>query len=209
MNKNLLIIGAGQYGTVVKGIAESMEYFEKIDFLDDTFGLGETEGNYHEQSIGKLADYEKFITEYSYAICSIGDAEVRKEWTEKLKSACYRIPVIVSPRAFVAKSVQLRYGTVIEPMAVISENTVIGIGTFVSACAVVNHNSFVADYCHIDNNAVVMSGAFLEAMKYVEPLEKVRRVPAKFTIDKNGMVKKEELSKRTPVGDGYNFDEVM
>ena len=209
MNKNLLILGAGQYGSVVKGIAESMECFEKIDFLDDTFGLGETEGNYHEQSIGKLADYEKFITEYSYAICSIGNAEVRKEWTEKLTAACYRIPVIVSPRAFVAKSVQLRYGTVIEPMAVISENTVIGIGTFVSAGAVVNHNSFVADYCHVDNNAVVMSGAFLESMEYVEPLEKVRRVPLKFTISKNGQIKKEDISKRTPVGDGYNFDDVM
>ncbi|MBR1677729.1 MAG: acetyltransferase, partial [Clostridia bacterium] len=38
MNRNLLILGAGQYGTVVKEIAKSMECFEKIDFLDDTFG---------------------------------------------------------------------------------------------------------------------------------------------------------------------------
>ena len=209
MNKNLLILGAGQYGTVVKEIAKSMECFEKIDFLDDTFGMDETEGNYHEQSIGKLADYEKFVIDYSYAIVAIGDSEIRKNWTEKLKNAIYQIPVIVSPKAFVAKSVQLRYGTVIEPMAVISENTVIGIGTFVSAGAVVNHNSFVADYCHVDNNAVVMSGTFLESMRYVEPLEKVMRVPSIFTIEKNGTIQKEDISKRMPVGDGCNFDNEM
>ena len=33
--KNLLIIGAGQYGMVAKEIAESMKCFEKIDFVDD------------------------------------------------------------------------------------------------------------------------------------------------------------------------------
>ena len=33
--KNLLIIGAGQYGVVAKEIAESMKCFEKIDFVDD------------------------------------------------------------------------------------------------------------------------------------------------------------------------------
>lgn len=38
MNKNLLILGAGQYGQVAKEIAEDMEYLEKISFLDDRFG---------------------------------------------------------------------------------------------------------------------------------------------------------------------------
>ena len=35
MNRNLLIIGAGIYGIVAKEIAESMNCFEKIDFVDD------------------------------------------------------------------------------------------------------------------------------------------------------------------------------
>ena len=209
MNKNLLILGAGQYGTVVKEIAKTMGCFDKIDFLDDTFGIGETEGNYHEQAIGKLTDYESFITDYSYAIVAIGNPEIREMWTEKLIEACYKIPIIVSPKAFVGSTAQLRYGVVIEPMAVVHENVAIGIGTYISAGAVVNHNSFVADYCHIDNNAVVMRGALVPSMTYIEPLEVVRKVPSKFTINKDGQIIKEEISKRTPVGDGYNFDDVM
>ena len=45
MNKNLLILGAGMFGTVVKEIAWSTGLFEKVDFLDDTFGLGEMKKN--------------------------------------------------------------------------------------------------------------------------------------------------------------------
>ena len=209
MKKNLLILGAGQYGTVVKEIAKSMECFEKIDFLDDTFGIGETEGNYHEQAIGKLSDCEKFLPDYSYAIVAIGNSETRKTWTEKLLEEGYKIPVLVSPKAFVGNTAQLRYGVVVEPMAVVHENVAVGIGTFISAGAVVNHNSFVADYCHIDNNAVVMRGALVPSMTYVEPLELVRKVPSELTIDKDGEIKEEDISKRTPVGDGYNFDDVM
>ena len=50
MNKNLLILGAGQYGCVAKEIAESMKVFKKIDFLDD----------HNEIAVGKIAEYEKF-----------------------------------------------------------------------------------------------------------------------------------------------------
>lgn len=35
MNKNLLIIGAGQYGQVAKEIAEQSEMFETVSLLDD------------------------------------------------------------------------------------------------------------------------------------------------------------------------------
>lgn len=207
MNKNLLILGAGQYGTVVKEIAREMDCFERIDFLDDTFGMGETEGNYHEQSIGKLNDYSKFSVEYTYAIVSIGDANVRKQWTERLKESCYTIPIIVSPRAYISNSAQVQSGCVVEPLAGIHANAVIGSGTFVSMGAVVNHNSFVGDYCHVDCNAVIMSGGFVSNKSYVDAGEIIRKVPLKFTIDNDGI--HAEKMPITPTDPGWNFDDVM
>ena len=67
INKNLLILCAGQYGQVAKEVAESMGCFEKIAFLDDN----------NENAIGKLADYEKFVTDYSSAFVAIGNADLR------------------------------------------------------------------------------------------------------------------------------------
>ena len=145
MNKNLLILGEGMFGTVVKELAEEMGVFEKIDFLDDTFGSGEFEGNYHEQSIGKLEDYEKFFPDYEYAIVSIGDPDLRMEWTKKLYYGHYKIPIIVSKSAYISESAQLSKGVVVGPMAVINPITHVGEGTFVLAKSVVDHNSFVAD----------------------------------------------------------------
>lgn len=214
MNKNLLILGAGQYGTVAKEIAEDMKCFDKIDFLDDTFGIRDTEGNYHEQSIGKLADLDKFIIEYTYAICAIGNAEIRRLWTTKIVEKNYRIPILVSPRAFISKSTQLRYGDIVEPFAVVHSNACVGIATYVSAGAIVNHNSFISDYCHIDCNAVVMSGAIVAPGIKTQPCEVIRANPSKFTLERvvTGNIETSTVTKEklpiTPVGD-YNFDDVM
>lgn len=161
MNKNLLILGAGQYGTVVKEIAQEMGCFEKIDFLDDTFGVGAAEGNYHEASIGRLNDYSNFCGEYTYAIVSIKDANIRQQWTECLEESCFRIPTLVSPRAYVSRSAQLQKGCVVEPLAAILANVAVGVGTFVSAGSVIGNNSFISDFCHIGHNAVVTSGGFV------------------------------------------------
>ena len=73
--ENLLIIGAGQYGQVAREIAESMNCFDKISFLDDN----------NPKAVGKMADYEKFVMDYEYAIVAIGNSALRLEFTEKLR----------------------------------------------------------------------------------------------------------------------------
>ena len=118
LNKNLLILGAGQYGQVAKEVAESMGCFEKIAFLDDK----------SEAAIGKLSEYEKFVTEYSYAFVAIGNADLRLSYIQKLEEACFRIAILVSPKAYVSPSAQLMKGTIVEPLAVVNANSSVCIG---------------------------------------------------------------------------------
>jgi UDP-N-acetylbacillosamine N-acetyltransferase len=196
MKKNLLILGAGQFGTVVKEIAESLGVFEKIAFLDDTFGREEYEGDYHEQSIGKLDQYEEFRADYNYALVSIEDPEIRMEWTKKLLESDYSIPILVSPHAYVSPNAQLSMGTVVEPMAVVNANTHIGNGSFVAAGAVIDHNLFVADYCNIQCGTIVMPGALVPNFTITQPNEVVRRLPMSFSLgNKDG----ETSIKGTPI----------
>ncbi len=206
MNKNLLILGAGMFGTVVKEIALEKGVFEKIDFLDDTFDKGEFEGNYHEQSIGKLCDYEKLVVDYSHAIVSIGEPEIRMEWTKKLLEAGYNIPTIVSNRAYVSTSSQLGRGVVVSPMVAINANSHIGEGAFVLAGAVIDHNTFVADYCNLQCGTVVMPGALLPNFTKTQPNEVVRKTPFSFTLEnQNGeLVFKGEPMNITSNGDVEN-----
>ena len=152
MDRNLLILGAGQYGSIVKEIAQTTGVFDKIKFLDDTFGQG-TVGN--ERPIGKLDMYADFLSCFAEAIVAIGNNKVRMDWTHKLQNAGYVIPIIASPRAVISRSAQIEIGCVIEPLACIQPNTVVKQGSLISSGAVIKHNSVVSEYCHIDCNAVV------------------------------------------------------
>lgn len=66
---NLLIIGAGGHGKVVKEAAEALGTYNRIDFLDDNSEL----------AIGRVDEYEKYVHDYEYAFVAIGTAEVRYE----------------------------------------------------------------------------------------------------------------------------------
>ena len=163
---NLLILGAGQFGLMVKEIAESMGCFEKIDFLDDK----------NEIAIGKLSDYEQFAAEYRYAIVAIGNHEVRYSYINKLTEACFIVAVIASPEAYIAPSAKVMKGSIIEPKAVVQANTVVSIGSIISSGAVIRHNSVVGEACHIDCNAVVMSGSTVPAKTKVEACKVFRGI---------------------------------
>lgn len=185
MNKNLLILGAGQYGQVAREVAESMGCFEKIAFLDDN---DDKDG-----ALGKLSDYEKFVTEYDYAFVAIGNAEVRLEYIRKLEEARYSVAILVSPHAHVSKSAQLMKGSIVEARAVVNSNSIVCVGAFVCAGAVVNHNALVGEGCLLDCGSVVGAGVML---------------PEKTKLGDNEVFDKDraEIAKRRPQGD-YRFDD--
>ena len=181
-NRNLLILGAGQYGTVVKEIALALQYFEQIDFLDD--GYGKINPNYHEEAVGKLERYETLAGTYGYAIVAMGNPKLRRMWTERLKSAGYRIPVLVSPRAYVSPSAQLQEGCVVEPLAGVQANALVGAGSYVSMGAIVNHNSIVMDFCHVDCGAIVESGAVVQSEQHVPAGMRIAKMDAAEAAEK-------------------------
>lgn len=165
--ENLLILGAGQYGFVVKEIAQDMGCFEKIKFLDDNCGKSESDNI--KMIIGKIEHLEQMKNEYSYAIPVIGNPHIRLSLIDKLEKMNYKIPVIISPRAYVSPSAKIEKGSVIEPLAGAHANAKIGKATYISMGAVVNHNAVVGDGCHVDSNAVVMSGAEITSGTKINP----------------------------------------
>lgn len=148
MKESLLILGAGQYGCLVKEIAEATGDYYQIDFLDDNNPV----------AIGKLADYERFAEEYTCAAVAIGNPRLRMEYLEKLKDS-YKLPILLHPRSWVSLSARIGMGCIIEPMAVIQANVTVGAGCLICAGAVVNHNSELGDGCHIDCNSTVAARA--------------------------------------------------
>lgn len=59
MNKNLLILCDSAYGTVAKEIALSMGCFEKVDVLNQHFGVPEAEGGVPRNQCGQIRRLRK------------------------------------------------------------------------------------------------------------------------------------------------------
>ena len=144
---NLLILGAGEYGRLVKELARNK--FATIDFLDDNSPA----------AIGKLEDYIKLKDKYQNAVVAIGNNEIRAQWIDRLEEAGYNLPIILSDRAYISPFAVIEPGCIVEPMAAINSNAKVEKGSIVSSGAVVNHNAVVHKCCHIDCNAVVGADA--------------------------------------------------
>lgn len=186
MNENnLLILGAGEFGHVVKEIAEDIGVFDKIDFLDD----------FNPLAIGRFDDMEKLKSEYKNAVVALGNADLREGLMGKLKLAGYNLPAIVSPKAYVSKSAKIGYNTIIEPFAIVNTKCEIGNGTFICAGAIVNHNAKIGENCTLQCGSVVPANS---------------NVATKTTLDYNKVYDVsflKPIEKRTPIGNDYKFED--
>lgn len=146
---NLLILGAGQYGMLVKETAESLCRFHTIDFLDDNNPF----------AIGKLAQYEHFRADYSSVFVAMGNPQLHMEWLDRLEHSGFLPEILIHPTAYVSPSAQLMPGTIVEPMAVVQSGATVDRGCLLCAGSIVNHNAHVMSGCQIDCGAVVASNA--------------------------------------------------
>lgn len=151
--KNLLIIGAGQYGMVAKEIAESMGCFDQIDFVDDV----------NEIAICKISEIESLVHEYDSAVVAIGNSELRLNLIDGLCKIGYDVPCLIHERAYVSPSAKIGMGCFIEPMAVVNTGVEIETGCIISAGAILNHNSIIHEGCHINCGTAVKARAVIQA----------------------------------------------
>jgi UDP-3-O-[3-hydroxymyristoyl] glucosamine N-acyltransferase len=138
-------------------IAQEMEIFAKIAFLDDSFLACHPEQATRVE--GSMADLPKFAVDYRYGFVAIGNPELRRKLTEQLLQNNMTPATLVHPTAYVSPSAQLQQGCCIEPNATVQTGATLGTATFVASGAVVRHNATINEYCHVDCNAVVQTGS--------------------------------------------------
>lgn len=162
---NLLIIGAGGHGNVIKEIAETIGIYEKIDFVDD----------YSLNAIGKIGDLEELHKKYDSAFVSIGNNHLRKELIYKLHLIGYEVPTLIHPTAYVSKSSYIGTGAVIEPKAIINANSYIESGCIISAGAIVDHDVVLGECVHVNVGAVCMAGSSVKSETKIDAGRIVRK----------------------------------
>lgn len=168
MSKNILILGAGGHGKVVREVALSIvdDYiprYSKVDFLDD----------YADEAIGKIQDLKDYVEIYDEVFCGIGNNSVRKDLLKKAEKLGYEIPILIHPTAYISASAIIGKGTVVEPKAIVNTNSIIGKGSIISVGAIVDHDVIIEKYVHVNAGAICKAGSKIEEGRKLEAGEVV------------------------------------
>lgn len=158
MIRNLVILGAGGHGRVVKETAEAMGCFDKIDFLDDNSDV----------AIGKCTDFEQYMAEYANAFVGFGNNELRSKWIADVVSAGFKLPTLIHPTAYVSPSASIEEGSIVVAKAAVNSHVVISKGSIISLGALVDHDCHIGECAHINVGSVIKAGTKVERCKKVD-----------------------------------------
>ena len=151
MRNKLLIVASKRYGDYVKEIAESMEWFETISFVD----------NDRQDALGRLDELSSFYPEYNCAIAACDDGEERLMWNKKLEEL-FNVPVLFHKDSTVSPSSSLLSGSIVEPRVVIGCKTTIGTSTVVGAGTVIEPYCFIGDGSTLGSGTIVKSTSIFD-----------------------------------------------
>lgn len=148
---NLLILGAGSQGHMVRETAEAIGIFERIAFLDDDRNLPGV--------LDVIGNYRNYLDVFPIAFAAIGDNHLRQTLIEQLKQAGFIVPVLRHPTAAVSPTVQAGAGTIFGAKTIVNSSVRIGKGVILSSASIVGHGAAVGDYVHLAVGSVVQKGA--------------------------------------------------
>lgn len=146
--RKLIIIGAGGHGKVVADIAQKMNVWQEIAFLDDKT-VSPTMGC---RVIGPSSEALNYISEHAIFI-AIGSNAIREKIMLQLKSAGAALPLLIHPTAVIGRDVEIAAGTVVMAGAIINSGSKIGMGCIVNTGATVDHDCFLDDFVHVSPGA--------------------------------------------------------
>ena len=151
---NLLILGAGSQGPVLREIAEALGVFSEIAFLDDDVN--------NPLAIGPLSDYKKLRYAFPAAIPSFGDSLLRREYFDRLLEAGYAIPRLIHPSATISKSnVHLGSGVVVEAKVIIANDVTVEDNVILSAGCVLDRECVIRADSHVGCACTVTRGSLV------------------------------------------------
>lgn len=158
-NKKIILIGGGGHCKAVIDVIELLGDYEIIGIIDIKEKLGSDILGY--KVIGTDEDIKDLKKDVEYAFITIGhirNAEKRKHLYNLLKINNFKIPTIISPKAYVSKHAKVGEGTIIMHGAIVNAGAIIGKNCIVNSMALIEHDAVVGDFCHISTGAIVNGG---------------------------------------------------
>lgn len=205
--KDLIIIGAGDFGREVANIVErinekqSEPEWQLLGFVDDDENLKSkvVDGLPVLGPVNLLNQYTREI----FAVCSLGVSSTRKKVIEKITNPLISYAILIDPDARVYKSAEVSEGSIICGGSILSINTKFGKHVVVNLNCTFGHDAIINDYSVI-NPGVNVSGKVVvgpcsdlgTGSKVIQGV----RIGPEITVGAGGVVIRDLFEKGTYVG---------
>jgi len=167
--KEIILIGGGGHCKSVIDVIELEGKFKIAGIIEkDKSLIGNKVLNY--EVIGYDDELEKLREKYEYAFITIGQIKnplPRIKIFEKLKKLDFKLPVIISPLAYVSKYAKIEEGTIIMHQALVNANAKVGKNCIINSKVLIEHDSVIKDFCHISTGAIVNGGVIVKEKTFL------------------------------------------
>lgn len=165
--KKILLVGGGGHCLSCIDVIEQDGTFDIAGIIDEGKDTDEILGY---PILGGDAELQRLRKYYSYALITIGQIRSpvsRMQVNEKLLSLDYKLPIIISPRAYVSKHAIIDSGTIVMPGALINAGASIGKNCIINCKSLVEHEAIIGDHCHISTGAVINGGVVVGSGTFI------------------------------------------
>jgi len=154
--QELLLIGAGGHAQVCADIIKQESNYRIAGLVATGGEVGQLQFGY--KVIGADKDLSDFRALYQNAFIGIGQIltpDPRIRAYELLLKLRFKLPILISPNAYVAPGVSIGAGTIIMHGAIVNPGVSIGANCIINTRAVIEHDSVVSDHCHVSTGAIL------------------------------------------------------
>lgn len=167
MMASILLVGGGGHCKACIDVIEREGRFAIVGLVDLPGRVGETVLGY--PIVASDTELPQFASRH-WCLVTVGQVKscaLRLRIYEVLRQHQARLPVIISPRAYVSPHATIGPGSIIMHGATVNAGARVGSNCIVNSHALVEHDSVIEDHCHIATAAVVNGGVQVGARSFV------------------------------------------
>ena len=151
--KNIIVFGAGEFGTLIQNVMIYNQDFQIAAFGDDNMDKSKiTTGNvplFNQRDLFQFAKKNEIQT----AIIAIGNNRVRGIKYNLFKNAGFEMLSIVHPKALIDTEVVYGDNVIIEMGTAIHTHSKIGNNVFLGGDALIGHHNIIGNHVLVGGNA--------------------------------------------------------
>ena len=167
-NPGILLIGAGGHAKSCIDVIEQEDKFRIIGLIGSPNEVGTHLLGYEvlgtDDALTELINLTNFAL---IAVGQIGTNELRSTLFSKIVNIGFRLPVVMSPLAYVSPRANIGKGTVVMHRATINSGARIGDNCIINSHALIEHDVSVEDHCHIATSATINGGSTVGKSSFV------------------------------------------